>query len=66
MATSLSEPERAAIENALDAAEDFGRYGRTSRVCLTCGGRLAIERVGNSYRILCVSEGRVILASRGL
>ena len=52
--------------NAEDAAEDLGRYGRTDRVCLACGGALSVERVGSSYRVLCLTEGRVLLTSRGL
>lgn len=66
MATSLTPQQLAEISNAEDAAEDLARYGQTCRVCLACGGPLAMERNENSYRILCAAEGRVLLTSRGL
>lgn len=60
-------PEQVAeTDNALDAAEDIARNGRTDRRCLACSGDLIVEHVGASYLVRCAKEGRVILTSRGI
>jgi hypothetical protein len=60
-------PERIAeIENAERAAEEIERYGVTELRCLACGGELAIENAGSSYRVVCRMEKRVLSTSRGI
>lgn len=54
------------FENALRAAEDVARTGKTDRTCLRCGRALSIEFVGASCRVVCDSEGRVIFSLRGI
>lgn len=49
-----------------EAARDLSATGRTGRRCLRCGGELAIEVRGTSYRVWCRGEGIVLMTSRGI
>lgn len=60
-------PERLAeIRNAKRAAEELARHGTTERRCLSCGGELVVEDIGNSYVVRCRKEDRIVATSRGL
>jgi hypothetical protein len=61
-----SPAEVAETENALDAAEDIARRGRTDRRCLVCSGELIVEHIGASYLVRCQKENRAIVTSRGI
>ena len=58
--------EVAETENALNAAEDIARTGRTDLRCLVCLGELIVEHTGASYLVRCQKENRVVLTSRGI
>jgi hypothetical protein len=66
MDTKLTPQELAEIENALAAAEQIERNGRTDLRCIVCAGELVVERVGASYLVRCTKEDRVIFTSRGI
>jgi hypothetical protein len=62
----ISAERRAEIDNALEAAADLARDAKTERRCLTCGGELVVKEAGASYQVICVTEQRVLLTSRGI
>jgi hypothetical protein len=62
----LPADELAETENAHQAAEDIGMRGGTQRRCLKCGGELVVRDLTSAYEVVCVTEGRVIAAGRGI
>ena len=62
-----SEPGEEEInQNAVKAAEELARTGKTDRRCLRCGGRFLYEEYGAGSQLRCEGECGFKLTFRGI
>jgi len=65
--SETSEPrEEELYQNAVKAAEELARTGKTDRRCLRCGGRFLYEEFGAGSKIRCEDECGLELTFRGI
>ncbi|MCL2015030.1 MAG: hypothetical protein FWG68_02150 [Defluviitaleaceae bacterium] len=50
----------------LNASEDFGRFGKTSRKCSRCGNDFEHFTMGSSYQTKCKTPDCIEITSRGI
>lgn len=65
--SETSEPrEEEQYQNAVKAAEELARTGKTERRCLRCGGRFLYQEFGAASEIRCEDECGFKLTFRGI
>ena len=47
-------------------AEEIGRFNKTDKTCLVCGGEFLLQCIGSSYVLQCETDNCLKLTSRGI
>ncbi|MCL1994794.1 MAG: hypothetical protein FWG63_01150 [Defluviitaleaceae bacterium] len=54
------------FELLMQASEDFGRFGKSERICSRCGNSFEHFTNGNSYQTKCKTANCLDIVSRGI
>ncbi|MCL1994667.1 MAG: hypothetical protein FWG63_00505 [Defluviitaleaceae bacterium] len=50
----------------MQASEDFGRFGKTQRICSRCSNSFEFFQNGSSYQIKCKTDNCLDIVGRGI
>jgi len=53
-------------ELLIEAATDFGNFGKTDKICPRCGNNITYIEIDSSYIVRCATDGCIDACFRGI